>query len=73
MRATFPGKHAVGIGDLVLEYVASGAGSPAIVLVNGSGGPIESWHKVYPLLEQMSTVIAYNRLGVGASSKPSEP
>lgn len=56
-----------------LEYVKSGIGYPSIVLVNGFGGPIECWQKVYAQLEELGTVFAYNRLGIGGSSKPSEP
>ncbi len=71
---SFPPKRTAHVGGGVsLEYVTSGVGSPAVVLVNGSGGPIEGWHKVYPQLEGLGTVFAYNRLGVGGSSRPSEP
>jgi len=61
------------VGDETLEHVVVGSGSPTIVLVNGSGGPIEGWHKVLAPLEALSTVFAYNRLGVGGSSKPALP
>jgi len=50
------------VGDETLEHVVVGSGSPTIVLVNGSGGPIEGWHKVLAPLEALSTVFAYNRL-----------
>ncbi len=60
-------------GRATLEYVTSGKGSPTIVLINGSGGPIEGWYKVYAPLEALGTVVAYNRPGMGGSSKPSEP
>ncbi len=48
-------------------------GSPTIVLINGSGGPIEGWHRVFADLEKMGTVIAYNRPGIGKSTKPTSP
>lgn len=56
-----------------LEYVASGAGRPVIVFVNGAGGPVEGWHKVYPAVARLGTAFAYNRLGVGGSDRPHTP
>ncbi|GAB4255496.1 MAG: alpha/beta hydrolase [Thermoleophilia bacterium] len=56
-----------------MEHVVVGTGTPAIVLINGSGGPIEGWHKVLVPLGELSTVFAYNRPGVGGSSKPTTP
>jgi pimeloyl-ACP methyl ester carboxylesterase len=56
-----------------VEYVTVGAGKPTIVLINGSGGPIAGWHKILPLLSGATTVVAYNRPGLGRSSKPIRP
>ncbi len=61
------------VGGSTLEYAVSGSGKPVIVLVNGAGGPIEGWYKIYAKLEKLGTVFAYNRLGLGGSSKPAEP
>ena len=69
----FPRKQKFSVHGTSLEYVVSGTGSPVIVLVNGSGGPIEGWYKVYAQLAELRTVFAYNRPGVGGSGKPSEP
>ena len=60
-----PQKQKISIRGASLEYVTSGTGSPAIVLVNGSGGPIEGWYKVYAQLKELGTVFAYNRFGIG--------
>jgi pimeloyl-ACP methyl ester carboxylesterase len=65
-------KQTLSIGGAALEYAKSGDGSPAIVLVNGSGGPIEGWFRLHAQLAALSTVFAYNRRGVGASGKPYE-
>jgi len=65
-------KQTLTIGGAALEYAKSGDGSPAIVLVNGSGGPIEGWFRLHAQLAALSTVFAYNRRGVGASGKPHE-
>ncbi|MEG3193854.1 alpha/beta fold hydrolase, partial [Lysobacter sp. D1-1-M9] len=43
------------------------------MLVNGSGGPIEGWHKVLKPLSEFATVVAYNRPGMGRSAKPQMP
>jgi pimeloyl-ACP methyl ester carboxylesterase len=44
-------------------------GDPPIVLINGGDGPIEGWYKLLPKLTQASTVLAYNRAGIGRTSK----
>jgi len=57
----------------MLRFSVSGQGSPTIVMINGAGGPLEGWHKLYPEIEALGTVIAYDRPGVGASPRPKEP
>lgn len=56
-----------------VEYVVAGAGSPTVVLVGGFGVPIEGWALVLPELARTTTVVAYNRLGWGASAEPQGP
>jgi pimeloyl-ACP methyl ester carboxylesterase len=70
---TIPHKQKAQIKGAALEYVMSGSGAPPIVLVNGAGGPIEGWHRVYAELETFSTVFAYNRPGIGGSDRPNSP
>jgi len=55
------------------EYALDGEGTPAVVLINGSGGPIEGWHKVYHTLAEKTAVFAYNRPGIGNSAKADGP
>lgn len=55
------------------EYAIKSDGSPTVVLINGAGGPIEGWMKIWPLLNAPFTVMAYNRLGVDKSSEPTTP
>jgi pimeloyl-ACP methyl ester carboxylesterase len=69
---TLPPTHQTTINTTLLEYVRAGTGAPPIVLVNGAGGPIEGWYRVWPLIEGLSTVFAYNRPGLGKSGKPTE-
>lgn len=69
----FPATHQVQVADEIMEYSAAGRGPGTVVLVNGAGGPIEGWYKVYEPLSGLARVFAYNRPGVGRSSKPSRP
>jgi pimeloyl-ACP methyl ester carboxylesterase len=53
-----------------LGYVVSGSGQPAIVLMNGAGVSLEGWRALYPAIESMGTVFAWNRAGVKGSDPP---
>lgn len=55
------------------QYTVAGAGRPPILLINGGGGPIEGWFRVFRPLSALSTVFAYNRAGIGKSDRPTEP
>ena len=55
------------------EYAVMGSKSPAIILINGAGGPIEGWSRIWVKIGYENMVFAYNRLGIGKSSKPKEP
>ena len=61
------------IDGVAVEYAVARNGTPASVRLNGAGGPLEGWFRVLAPLEAVSTVVAYNRLGIGQSSKPSGP
>jgi pimeloyl-ACP methyl ester carboxylesterase len=50
--------------------VVSGSGSPTIVLLNGAGVTLEGWRGLYPAIEQIGTVFAWNRFGVRGSDAP---
>jgi pimeloyl-ACP methyl ester carboxylesterase len=66
-------KKKIPTADGNLEYAQLGNGDPAVILINGGSGPIEGWYKVIHEIAEQSTVVAYNRLGVGGSDKPSAP
>lgn len=53
-----------------LEYVMSGHGTPTIVLLNGAGVTLEGWRALYPAIEQVGAVFAWNRFGVKDSDAP---
>jgi pimeloyl-ACP methyl ester carboxylesterase len=67
-----PKQRALVLGEAI-EFVSAGNGASTVVLVNGSGGPIEGWHKVFGPLAELAKVFAYNRPGIGGSEKPKLP
>lgn len=56
-----------------LEHVLSGHGPATLVLFNGSGVTLEGWARLYPGIERLGRVLAFNRFGVGGSSAPAQP
>ena len=57
----------------ILEYTVSGAGRPAIVLLNGAGVTLDGWRGLFPAIERMGTVFAFNRFGLKGSDAPRLP
>lgn len=53
-----------------LEYVVSGAGRPTIALFNGAGVTLDGWRTLYPAVERLGTVFAWNRFGLKGSDEP---
>jgi pimeloyl-ACP methyl ester carboxylesterase len=70
---SFPPKQQAHVLGETIEFVSGGNGASTVVLVNGSGGPVEGWHKVFGPLAEFARVFAYNRPGIGGSSKPRLP
>lgn len=70
---TFPPKAKASAAGEVLEYVSAGSGVATVVLVNGSGGPIEGWYKIFEPVASFAKVFAYNRPGIGGSYPPQSP
>lgn len=61
------------VGSDTIEYATAGSSGPALVLINGSGGPLMAWSRVMEALSGEARVLAYNRAGIGKSSKPDKP
>jgi pimeloyl-ACP methyl ester carboxylesterase len=57
------------LNDLIVEYSLKGEGNRSIVLINGFRMPLDSWNMLYPSIEKLGKVFAYNRFGIGNSSK----
>ena len=67
-------KQTVDINGSKLEYVVAGEGKPVIVLLSGYGADIDiSWSMIFPEVETISTVIAYNRFNYGNSGRVELP
>lgn len=66
-------KNTISVNGNDFEYAVMGIKKPAIILINGAGGPIEGWSKIWGKLGRENVLFAYNRLGIGRSSKPREP
>ena len=58
---------------LELHYVRRGHGSPTVLLLHGWPGFWYDWRRVLPRLAQITSVIAMDLRGFGASAKPDWP
>lgn len=67
---SLPQRHKLQTRCGVLEYVLSGEGEPAIVLLNGAGLTLGGWEPLYPAIERLGRVFAWNRFGVQGSDAP---
>ncbi len=67
-----PKSNVLGAGEM-LEYVSAGGGACSVVLVNGAGGPIEGWYRIFDPVAGFAKVFAFNRPGIGGSAKPGVP
>jgi pimeloyl-ACP methyl ester carboxylesterase len=72
MRA-LPPTNVIQLGSASFECLVAGTGRPSVVLINGSGGPIDGWYTLFGSLFEVSTTFAYNRPGLGGSTKPTRP
>jgi pimeloyl-ACP methyl ester carboxylesterase len=61
MEAAVLQREPVDVGDVVLETVVMGAGSPTVVFVNGLGAPLEEWALVAPAIAERHQVVCYDR------------
>lgn len=73
MTQGLPTSETVTVNGEVVEYVLMGQGQPVMILLNGFRMPLTAWEKIVPALSQEGQVLAYNRSGVGSTSKASSP
>lgn len=61
------------VEDRVYEFaITEHVGTP-IILINGAGGPIDGWMKLWRRLRDSHRLFCYNRPGMGLSSAPFSP
>ena len=70
---TLPARQKLQTRAGALEYVVSGCGPATLVLLNGAGVTLEGWRALYPGIERLGTVFAWNRFGVKGSDEPRRP
>ncbi|HEX5826267.1 MAG TPA: alpha/beta hydrolase [Candidatus Limnocylindrales bacterium] len=56
-----------------VAYLRAGAGTPSIMLIAGAGGPASSWYRLFPEVQELGTVLAWDRPGIGGSERPRVP
>ena len=57
----------VDVGGRKLHSFLYGMGAPAVVLVSGLNSPQTSWEPVLPAMAALTTVVTYDRAGIGRS------
>lgn len=67
---TLPPREKIETRAGALEYTVSGAGDTTIVLLNGAGMTLAGWDALYPGIERLGRVFAWNRFGVQGSDDP---
>ena len=60
-------EHFADVGNRRLHSFVYGKGSPSIVLISGNRAPQEYWNSVVPALAEKTTVLTYDRAGIGRS------
>lgn len=70
---SLPRRRRLALPGGALEYVLSGDGAPALVLLSGAGVTLEGWGRLYPGIESVGRTLAWNRCGAGASTPARRP
>ena len=67
---TLPAIQALQTRSGRLGFILSGSGQPTILLFNGAGVSLAGWTPLYPAIESLGTVFAWNRFGLQGSDEP---
>jgi pimeloyl-ACP methyl ester carboxylesterase len=58
------------LNGIIVHYKIHGKNKPVLILLHGFGSNLFSWEKVMPVLSEQFTVIAYDWIGFGLTSRP---
>ncbi|NML45277.1 alpha/beta hydrolase [Ramlibacter sp. G-1-2-2] len=67
---TMPAIRALQTRSGRLSFIVSGEGKPTLLLFNGAGVTLEGWRALYPQIEGIARVFAWNRFGLQGSDEP---
>ena len=67
MRLPHAVDRLVAAGAVEVRVVTAGVGSPAVLFDSALGTPIEAWSLIAPVIAEQTTVILWDRPGVGGS------
>jgi pimeloyl-ACP methyl ester carboxylesterase len=56
-----------------LRTLRSGHGTPTVVFESGAGSPLETWVRIQPAVSRFTSTFAYDRAGLGLSTKGATP
>jgi pimeloyl-ACP methyl ester carboxylesterase len=65
--ASLPQSNTISTLDGKYSYVVAGRGKPSVVLESGLGDGMKSWSVLFPQIEGITQVFAYDRAGYGKS------
>ena len=71
-RARLPAIRALQTRSGRLSYILSGRGSARMLLFSGAGMSLQGWEPLYPDIERLGRVLAWNRFGMQGSDAPRE-
>ncbi|TDD59328.1 alpha/beta fold hydrolase [Kribbella antibiotica] len=60
------------VGGYKLAAEISGEGSPTVVFISGAGGGKDSWTAAIAALQSSTTLLTYDRAGIGDSETPAD-
>jgi len=73
MRIVPPEIKTITVNGVTTEYSLFGERGPVVILLHGFRMPMSSWGGLYPEIKKHGRIFAYNRHGVGKTSKATCP
>lgn len=60
----------IDLNGITIHYKKFGTGKPVLILLHGIGSNLFSWEKIIPVLSEQFTIIAYDWVGFGLTTRP---